>query len=234
MSYTIISGMSLDYYNNIGQSMIESWLQYWPEEFSLKIYTEDELPVNNNRVNVIDINGIDSAYTEFQNAKFKLESRAKRFAKKAWPIMKNLEDNEGYLIWVDADVITQDYITKDYLDSLLPNDCFSCHIGVPQGPYYSVETGFFIIDKSNKFKNKFLEKYKYIYYNRDFSDMHKPFDGDTFGKVIRDLRVDNNFKYKELNSEKMSKSPFNHIFKDIMKHYKAKRKNNFEGDDNEE
>jgi hypothetical protein len=227
MTYKIITGMSLDYYNNIGQRMIESWLEYWPKDFVLNVYTEDNLPVNNSRVNVIDITDIDPAYTEFQNAKFKLESRSKRFAKKAWPIMKNLEDNTGFLIWIDADVITEDYITEDYLSSLLPGDCFSCHIGVPQGNYYSVETGFFIIDKSNPYKDKFLEKYKYIYYNRDFSDMHKPFDGDAFGKVIRDLRKNTAFKYKELNGEKMGKSPFNNIFKDKMKHYKAKRKNEF-------
>jgi|TARA_B110000977_G_scaffold34081_1_gene45420 hypothetical protein len=227
MSYTIISGMSLDYYNNIGQAMVESWLRYWPKEYTLKIYTEDTLPINNNRIQLININNIDPMYTEFQNAKFKLETRSKRFAKKAWPIMKNLDNNNGYLIWVDADVITEDYITQEYLDSLIPSDCFSCHIGVPQGQYYSVETGFFIIDKSNKFKDEFLDKYKYIYYNRDFSDMHKPFDGDAFGKVIRDLKTNNQFTYKELNSEKMSKSPFNHIFKNKMKHYKAKRKNTY-------
>lgn len=227
MKYNIITGMSLEYYNNIGQHMIDSWLEFWPEEYSLSVYTEDALPISNDRVNIIDINDIDPMYTEFQNAKFKLESRSKRFAKKAWPIMKNLETDEGYLIWVDADVVTEDYITEEYLDSLLPSDCFSCHIGVPQGNYYSVETGFFIINRSHTFKNKFLEKYKYIYYNRDFSDMHKPFDGDVFGKVIRDLRTDDLFKYKELNGEKMSKSPFNNIFKDKMKHYKAKRKNVF-------
>ena len=145
--------------------------------------------------------------------------------------MKNLEGDDGYLIWVDADVITEDYITEEYLKSLLPEDCFSCHIGVPQGDYYSVETGFFIIDKSNPFKEKFLEKYQYIYYNIDFSDMHKPFDGDTFGKVIRDLRKDTTFKYKELNGKKMGKSPFNKIFEGKMKHYKAKRKRDYNSEE---
>ena len=56
MSYTIISGMSLDYYNNIGQAMVESWLRYWPKEYTLKIYTEDTLPINNNRIQLININ----------------------------------------------------------------------------------------------------------------------------------------------------------------------------------
>lgn len=207
--------------------MIDSWLTYWPEDLTLTVYTEDVLPINDPRVLVVSLDTMGDEYLNFQNARFKLETRSKRFAKKAWPIMKNLEDNDGFLIWVDADVITEDYITKDYLDSLLPKEFFSCHIGVPQGKYYSVETGFFIIDKTNEYKNSFLEKYKHIYYNIDFSDMHKPFDGDAFGKVIRDLKLITEFKYQELNSEKMSKSPFNHIFKGKMKHYKAKRKNDY-------
>lgn len=225
--YNIITGMSLEYYNKIGQHMISSWLTYWPDNLSLTIYTEDDLPIKNPRIKLISLNTMGEEYLNFQNSSFKLETRSKRFAKKAWPIMKNLEDNKGYLIWVDADVITEDFITNEYLKSLLPDECFSCHIGVPQGNYYSVETGFFIINKSNVHKDKFLEKYKNIYYNRNFSDMHKPFDGDVFGKVIRDLREHNNFTYKELNSDKMSKSPFNHIFEGKMKHYKAKRKNDY-------
>ena len=79
---------------------------------------------------------------------------------------------------------------------------------------------------SNKFKDEFLDKVSKKV-NDKTSKLHKPFDGDAFGKVIRDLKTNNQFTYKELNSEKMSKSPFNHIFKNKMKHYKAKRKNTY-------
>jgi hypothetical protein len=41
----------------------------------------------------------------------------------------------------------------------------------------------------------FLKKYKDIYYNRDFSKMKKPFDGDTFGRIITEMRDINDFKF---------------------------------------
>lgn len=223
--YKIITGMSNEYYDLIGKEMISSWLKFWPENFSLEIYTEDKLKIKNPRIRITSLDTMDSMYHEFQSTETKkFNERSKIFAKKAWPIMLNLNENEGKLIWVDADVITIGEITEDYLNSLIGPDDFSSHIGVYQSEYYSVETGFFIIDRTNKFKKMFLENYKNIYYNRDFSDMKKPFDGDVFGKVIRNLNLDPEFRFNELNKEIGRLSPFNRIFKDKMQHYKAKRK----------
>jgi hypothetical protein len=70
-----------------------------------------------------------------------------------------------------------------------------------------------------------MKIYQKIYVTRNFSDMHNPFDGDVFGKVIRELKKYNDFAYKELNENyETSLSPFNHIFEGKMRHYKAKRK----------
>lgn len=219
--------MSHSYYEHIGKYMLESWLKYWPEEFTITVYTEDQLDfLNSSRINVVSLDTLDARYHEFQNDNLDhLASKCKVYAKKAFPIIKHLQNTQGKLIWLDADVITVNQITKDYLDSLLPNDCFSCHLGVPQLDYYSVETGFFIIDLSNQSRAEFLERYSNVYYNRDFSKMKKPFDGDTFGRVITEMRENPDFKFKELNSNYETKaSPFNKVFKGLMRHYKARRK----------
>jgi hypothetical protein len=226
--FEVITGLSQEYYDSIGKHMVESWLKFWPNSLTLTVYTEDNLVIDHPRVNVISLDTMNAEYTKFQFDKIKLASRAKRFAKKAWPIMDNLESNTGYLIWVDADVITNNEIKEYWLESLIGKNNFSAHIGVMQGNYYSVETGFFIINRANQFKENFLNEYKRIYYERDFTDLHKPFDGDIFGKVIRKLQLDPNFKYHELNKNYESVlSPFNGIFDGYMTHFKAKRKNVF-------
>lgn len=226
MKYTIITGMSKSYYDNIGQYMLESWLKYWPTHFNIIIYTEDNLNfIKDPRVNVIDLGTLGEEFLKFQEEDLShLASKTQTYSKKAFPIIKHLSDQSDRLIWVDADVITQNIITEQWLTELLPKNNFSCHLGVPQLDYYSVETGFFIIDLTNPFKEKFLEKYKNIYYNRDFSNMKKSFDGDTFGRVISELRTDPNFLYKELNPDLNKASPFNKVFKGLMRHYKARRK----------
>jgi len=231
MKYNIITSMSRSYFNKIGNKMLDSWLKYWQKDLMITIYAEEFLPVNDTRVNVINLSTMGEEYEKLQNEKMILGQRIKTFAKKAWPIMKHLESNIDKLIWIDADVITESKITKEWLDSLIHKDDFSSHIGVPQGLYYSVETGFFIINLDNKFKNKFLEEYRRIYYTRDFIDLHKPYDGDIFGKVIRNLKSIEGFRYTELNKNyETALSPFNGIFKGKMKHYKAKRKNIFKED----
>ena len=230
MKYHIITGMSKTYFDHIGRDMILSWIKFWPKNFSLTVYSEDKLVIDSDRVNIISLDEMGREYKNFQDFNDgKLNHRSKTFAKKAWPIIKNLELTEGRLIWIDADVITLDYIFEEWLDSLISTKDFSCHLGVPQDQYYSVETGFFIINLNNQYKDLFLEKYKNIYYNRDFSNMKKPFDGDVFGRIITEMRPIDNFKFNDLSPSLDSFSPFNRIFKGKMKHYKAKKKISFIG-----
>ena len=228
MKYTVITGMSQEYFDNIGKHMLHSWIEFWPEHFSITVYTEDAIDFQHPRVQFESLCNLEQEFHDFQNATMKLERRTKTFAKKAWPIMKHLGDNVGRLIWVDADVITESEITEQWLNTLIQPDSLSAHLGVPQLSYYSVETGFFIIDLANKFKNKFLNEYRRIYYEKDFADMKKSFDGDVFGKVVTVLRAYPEFKYTELNPAfESSLSPFNSVFSSKMKHYKASRKEIF-------
>lgn len=230
MSYTVITGMSNDYFNLIGQHMLESWLTYWPTNFSIIVYTEDEIDFDHPRVMFESLSNMETAYHEFQATPMKLERRTKTFAKKAWPIMKHLQGDSGKLIWLDADVITEAHVTEHWLNQLMRPEHFSAHLGVPQSQYYSVETGFFIINLENKFKNNFLNEYRRIYYEKDFANVKKPFDGDIFGKVITFLKNKPGFDFKELNAKyETSLSPFNYVFRPKMKHYKASRKEVFKG-----
>ena len=226
--YNIITGMSESYFNKIGKSMIESWLKFWPVNYTLVVYTEDTIDFVHDRVKFISLDTMDQDYVKFQNQDFtKLNSRVKTFAKKAWPIMENLKSDSGKLLWVDADVIFLSKITESWLETLISKDEFSAHLGVPQTDFYAVETGFFLINLDHQFKDDFLRLYRNIYLTRDFSDMKKPFDGDVFGKVITLLSKNKNFKFRELSPDITIRSPFNTVFRDKMKHYKAKRKNNF-------
>lgn len=228
MSYTVITGMSRDYFDTIGQHMLESWLTYWPVSFSITVYTEDTIEFDHPRVKFESLDNMEQPFHDFQKSSMKLERRTKTFAKKAWPIMKHLDSNKGRLVWLDADVITESAITQAWLDKLIGPGEFSAHLGVPQASYYAVETGFFVINLENKFKNDFLNEYRRIYYEKDFVGLKKPFDGDVFGKVITFLKHNSEFVYNELNPNfETMLSPFNHVFRSRMKHYKASRKESF-------
>ena len=220
--FDVVSSMSSSYYHKWGSYMLLTWLHHWHDNFNLTLYSEDILPVDHPRVTVVPLDSFGKEYKGFLKAEHS-NNRAPIFAKKAWPIMHHLKQNDGCLVWVDADVITESFIHSHWLNSLI-NDNFSAHLGVPQGEYYSVETGFFIINREHHMKNTFLEKYRNIYLNRDFSKMYKPFDGDTFGRVITECR-EIGLDYNELapNPDKVL-SPFNKRFKGKLWHLKGKHK----------
>jgi len=215
--------MSNAYYEKVGNYMLRSWAKNWSPFFHLTVYTEDIIPFDHERIHCESL----SQFTEL-SAFLKEEhsnSRCGMFGKKSWPIMHNLVPNEGKLIWIDADVITEGRITPQWIEALISNN-FSAHLGVPQYGYYSVETGFFIINRSHPSKELFRTKYRNIYMKRDFSNMHKPFDGDSFGRCVTEcVAEDPKFSYNEL-SPKPDKvlSPFNKRFKRVMWHLKAKHK----------
>ena len=87
MNYKIITGMSQEYFDNIGKLMLESWIQYWPSNFYITVYTEDIINFNHPRVIFESLDNMEQEYHDFQNAIMKLERRTKTFAKKAWPII---------------------------------------------------------------------------------------------------------------------------------------------------
>ena len=217
--------MSASYYEKVGKYMLHSWIRKWSPIFRLHVYSEDNIPFEHERVYKESLDQFGEPLQSFLNDTHS-NSRSSIFAKKAWPIMHNLKPSKGKLIWIDADVVTEGSITPGYIDRLLGVDNFSAHLGVPQQGYYSVETGFFIIDREHLAKDLFLKKYSNVYLNRDFSNMYKPFDGDTFGRCITECKEEHDgFSYHEL-SPKPDKvlSPFNKVFRGRMWHLKAKHK----------
>lgn len=223
--YKVITSMSASYYEKVGKYMLHSWIKKWSPIFHLYVYTESKIPFEHERVHYESLDQFGESLESFLTDTHP-NSRSIIFAKKAWPIMANLKPSKGKLVWVDADVMSEGPITPKCIDNLLGIGNFSAHLGVPQQGYYSVETGFFIIDRAHPAKSLFLQKYSNIYFNRDFSNMYKPFDGDTFGRCITECKKEyEGFSYNEL-SPKPDKvlSPFNKVFKGKMWHLKAKHK----------
>ena len=226
--YDIVSSMSAEYYHNWGAYMIQTFLGNWHPNFTMTLYSEDLLPIDHPRIKVVSLDMFGKDLRRFCKEQH-TNDRASIFAKKAWPIMHHLNPNNGYLIWIDADVMTESFMYPKYITTLV-GDKFSAHLGVPQGDYYSVETGFFVINRAYKLKNLFLKKYKDIYQNRDFTNMYKPFDGDTFGRVITEC-IEYGLEYNELSPKPDKvRSPFNKVFQGKMWHLKGKHKDKHPND----
>ena len=121
-TYEVVTSMSESYYDKIGSVMLESFLDRWPEDIKLRIYTEDDLCLQaSTRYKVYDLYESERAAQEFvernknrpdqQNPK-ELHMGAVRFSYKTFSIINAcMSTNADYMIWLDADTFTHSDVT---------------------------------------------------------------------------------------------------------------------------
>ena len=225
----IISSQGIDQWTDYGKDLFQSYKKHWPKSLPLNLYTEsfEDFPTENQltKINLIEAGG--SGYSNFIKDK-NVWRRTKKFAHKAFSIIHALENtSSGFLIWIDADVITKKDISIKWLLSICPDDCLTAHLGLNQynkklnKTVYGAETGFFVINCNHPDKQKFINEYKRSYIEKDFEGLRKPFDAEVFARTIK--KIGSN--YRELSPDLNLLGPFRKsILAEYMYHYKAKHK----------
>lgn len=228
MNIEVITSVSEEYYDRIGKESIESWLQYWPYNLKLTCYVEGFRFLEHPRVRQISFDEFDKDYWDFQ--KLNVKDRVKIFSKKAFSFIHAMENSTAdRVIWLDADVITKKSVPLQLLESLLPNDVLSTHMGVTYttttdgatGRWFVPETGFFAINKRHPAFNDFYKEYKRRYVKNDYSGLRRFYDNDVYGVAFEQLNV----KGLDLceNLKKQYKTPLKHtVLGEYLHHFKAK------------
>ena len=226
----IISSQGITQWKEYGEELFKSYKEFWPKDLPLQLYTEthNDFPKNLKQMNVLDLRNVaDIEYCKFVDDP-NVWGRTKKFSHKAFSIIHALENtNNGYLIWIDGDVVTKKEITKQWLLSICPDDCLTAHLGLRQynpklnKTVYGAETGFFVINCNHPDKVHFLNEYKRSYIEKDFEGLRKPFDAEVFARTIK--KIGSN--YRELSPDLNLLGPFRKsILAEYMYHYKAKHK----------
>lgn len=227
MNITTITTFNQPYYDLIGRDCINSWLRYWPEHLVLTCYTEDMQLIPQPRINIVDYNCFDQRYDRIQNT---LEKASKKFAKKAWSFIHAMENIEqGWLVWIDADVITHQSIDQNLLRTILKPTNLSTYLGVHydtmkngiNGSWLVPETGFFAVNSDHPRFNVFREEYIRRYVENDFSGLRRSYDNDVFGAALQVAGAQVFDLCATL--DKPYKTPLRHtILGPYLKHWKAK------------
>lgn len=230
MKIEVITSFNKHYYDLIGKDCVSTWLEHWPKDMKLTCYVEEfELP-KNDRIIQIPFTELGQGYLDFQASNE--NDRVKIFAKKAYSVIHAMVNSPADLvIWVDADVITKQSISKEFLESLCPRDTLSTFMGVwhhmirgePNSPaVFSAETGFFILNKTHQDFLTFLTKYEYYYSEHKKENLRRFYDGDVFGAVVKEMP---NTKFNDLSStiKKNAKTPLKHTeLGQYIHHFKSK------------
>jgi hypothetical protein len=188
--FEVITSMSLDYYHRTGNKFVESFDEYWPQNVTLQIYTENQDqeklgeycgPVLSNKRNGT-IRAIPNTYDSFVARNIdkphqktnSLEHGAIRFAPKAFSIIDCLENailqkrkfnRNFYLIWLDADSVTHTKIDNHFFKLITDNYNPDMPLSYLGRKHSYTETGFicFNISRQSDELWRFLYSYGYYY-----------------------------------------------------------------------
>lgn len=226
----VITSVNQHYWDVIGHDCIESWLTHWTNEFRLTVYVEEfQLPIENDRITQIDFDQLDPDYYQLQ--KEDLHDSIKRFAKKAYSVIHAMEySTSPWIIWLDADVITQKRVSWATWRALLNKKYLSSYLGVTyttdkqgnSGAWLVPETGVFAVNQQHDYYKQFRNEYRRRYHQRDYADLRRFYDNDVFGAAIKSVP---NAWVNDLCAAfaKSYKTPLKHtVLGPYLTHYKAK------------
>lgn len=243
MSTLVITTFSEDGYHLYGKRLIETWCQYWPTTgYTLRIYAEHDLTVDDPRVEVINLNDVSPKMIKFKEDCIEMASKetAKKIKNKILKTVKwchkvyamdhALRDDHDYLIFLDGDTYTINNVAIGALEALSAQCLFSVHFErIYNRPHY--ETGLVIFNKQHSQVEDLKEHLTSAYDTKEIFKLHKSWDGFWFAE----LHERRGYKVNDLANGRFRGVFSNPAVKSILVHeagndkYEGKGFNTFSG-----
>lgn len=239
--YTIITSLNKKYWDSTSKINVQSWDTLLDPDARIVIYTEDDIDTRklSDRVIVRNLYKEAPGLVDFKN-KYKdnphyngqigkkLEGSSKafkwnaiKFAHKTFAIFSEMKKQDnGWLIWLDADVLMHQPVDKDYLEYLCPSNKGISYLGRPDA--YD-ECGLMGYNLDNDIAVEFLQKFENEYAN-GLEHLRETHDSWVFYQLR--LGYNDQEPFHNLNpTPKDNKSPFNNSgINERMVHTKGKGK----------
>ena len=211
--FSVVTTFNADGYNRYGQRMIETFLQNWPQEVELIVYTED-CTVRESAPNLVlrdlailsDLNVFKQKWQNVSKANGDISSdpvrslrkdagkgfkwNAIKFAHKTYSIFHCAQTvNTDILIWMDADTVCHSKITLKDLDRLCQSQYELCFLG--RRKKFS-ECGLYSMKLGTKGIKRFLREFQRMYDDAEngiflLDEWHDSFVFDAVRKNIPGL-----------------------------------------------
>lgn len=234
MKIDVMTSFSKSYYDHIGKHSITSWLEYWPKDVQMLAYVENCELEPNERITQIDIATLDEEFYRFMRDP-NVKSRIKTFAKKGYSWVHAVENsNADYLIWLDADVMTKQPVTKEFLEQQCNPELLSTFMGVWydgkrdehgnevkfEKPLFSSETCVYFFNLKHPLAKQFARRYKEYYTQKITQNLRRFIDTDVFGACVLEFK-EKGAKFCDINPDnRKTPLPKTHLHP-YLQHLKA-------------
>lgn len=239
MKIACMTTMNQEYYDHIGDIMLDSWFKHWPSEISLHVFQEGfDLPENNRLIKHDWDENCLEAWTRFSEKGY---GTASKFAKKGFAFLAGMKQIDcDLLIWVDADTLTYQHFPFDKIQNILPNDKLIAVFDTlyqikpdytlaeyldPNRILTACESGFVILNKRHKNFNEMVERYEHFY----TLDVKPDYLGDWYDTnvlmaSVKDLRTEV-YDLSQLRTTNKTQTPINRCWiGEYVHHAKGKVK----------
>lgn len=227
MTYTIITTFHKSGLEQYGQTMIDSFDRYWPQNVPLVVYTENCTPrLPSVRVQTIDLlqvsadlvrfkqrhannpvaNGLVAKDTQvpFKDNAFKWD--AVRFSHKVFAVIhacKNIDSD--WVIWLDADTKTFAPVPEDFLDSICDFSSMACYLG--RREKYHSECGWVAYNRRHPDLKAFMDRWRDLYATDDLFRLREYHDSFVFDILRKDFQSLRQTKFSNLSPALPGKGP---------------------------
>jgi hypothetical protein len=139
-----VTTFSAQGYEVYGRTMIESFLEHWPEEVELWAFYERNKPRDASDRVIWKSLQDDKEWQKFAREHHHKDDpadykyRPVRYCHKVFSYTS--VPNDSYVIWMDADIVTTQRVTHEMLDKVLPQEEVASYLARPY--YRHSETGF--------------------------------------------------------------------------------------------
>jgi len=207
--YQLVTTMHQDGYVQYGKRMIDSFLQYWPENQCLVVYTEGfDLDINNNRIISRDLlmcspelvafkqrhrdNPKANGYVDPTRKDPDFKYDAVRFSHKVFALYheyKNRTLGVDSIVWIDADTVTHAPVSDNFLTTHFP---LTPDIGI----YYLgrseqyTECGWVVYNCTNPHMETFWERFANQYRKDKLLNQQEWHDSYIFDVVRSSMEAD--------------------------------------------
>jgi len=234
-TFACITTFNQDYYDQMANQMVETYLEFWPKNIPLYVYTEDmKLPVQADNLKEIDVfeacNPQLQEYLDYIGTHF-----SRGFAYKAFSWVhacRNIDVDQ--IIYLDADSVTYRPITEEWLDKILPIEKISAYMGVTmnKGKYKGSniqhsDTGIYWFNRRHPYANDFIDRYENIYITKEVDNRErfpKPNDAYVFADCVIDAK-NKGIESVDFHPQRTAHSPLKEtILGKYFRHFKGARK----------
>ncbi len=156
------------------------------------------------------------------------EKDAVRFSFKVFACIdayQKSKDTCQQLWYLDADILTFETIPQEWLEHIMPEDCFTSYLGRPKKGFS--ETGIYIFNIAHPYAEEFFTRWQRMYDEDEFFKLKGYTDSYTFDGVRIQMENEGKIKNNDLNDgryagHRKAKHPFiNSELGEYMDHLKG-------------